>query len=313
MLADRKQAVRWVLAYLGLLVLSGGLEFVERPPNNLPSAVVITYFVLNLGVVPLIAFGMLHYFSSQLKLEQDKSERLLLNVLPAEIAERLKDNKRIFAEHFGAVSVLFADVVGSTRLTIELEPESMVNLLNEVFSYFDTLVDKYGLEKIRTIGDNYMVASGVPRSRIDHAVALANMALEMNAYIYARPSDGRTPIQFRIGMNTGPVVAGVIGQKKFHYDIWGDAVNTASRMESHGIPGKIQITRETYEIIKGDFLCVPRGIVDVKGKGEMETWFLEGPRSDSSDGPANPRRAAGTSDQDPAGIRDRIVVAPTIR
>jgi len=277
MFADREQAVRWLLAYLGLLVLSGGMELFDRPPNNLPSVVVTAYFVMNLSIVPLIAFVMLHYFSSQLKQEQEKSERLLLNVLPAEIAEDLKDNNRVMAKHFDAVSVLFADVVGSTSLTVKLEPETMVNLLNEIFSYFDTLVDKYGLEKIRTIGDNYMVASGVPRARSDHALALANMALEMNTYIYERPTDGGTPIQFRMGMNTGPVVAGVIGQKKFHYDIWGDAVNTASRMESHGIPGKIQITQEMYEILKDDFLCIPRGIVDVKGKGEMETWFLEGP------------------------------------
>lgn len=274
--ADRQQAVRWLLAYLGLVVLSGGMEFLDRPPNNLPSTVITAYFVMNLSTVPLIAFVMLHYFSSQLKQEQEKSERLLLNVLPAEIAEELKDNNRIIAKHFDSVSVLFADVVGSTALTVKLEPATMVNILNEIFSYFDTLVDKYGLEKIRTIGDNYMVASGVPRPRSDHAVALAEMALEMNAYIYTLPIDEGTPIQFRIGMNTGPVVAGVIGQKKFHYDIWGDAVNTASRMESHGIPGKIQITQEMYEVIKDDFLCNPRGIVDVKGKGEMETWFLEG-------------------------------------
>ena len=211
--------------------------------------------------------------------EQEKSERLLLNVLPAEIAKELKDSNRVIADHFDAVSVLFADVVGSTSLTVELTPEKMVSLLNEVFSYFDSLVEKYGLEKIRTIGDNYMVASGVPCPRPDHAIALASMALEMNAYIYNRPTTGDTPIRFRIGMNSGPVVAGVIGQKKFHYDIWGDAVNTASRMESHGVPGKIQITSEMHQLIKNDFACVRRGILEVKGKGEMETWFLEGVRS----------------------------------
>ena len=124
-----------------------------------------------------------------------------------------------------------------------------------------------------------MVASGVPCPRPDHAIALASMALEMNAYIYTRPTTGDTPIRFRIGMNSGPVVAGVIGQKKFHYDIWGDAVNTASRMESHGVPGKIQITSEMHQLIKNDFACVRRGILEVKGKGEMETWFLEGVRS----------------------------------
>ena len=151
----------------------------------------------------------------------------------------------------------------------------MVGVLNEVFSYFDTLAEHYGVEKIRTIGDNYMVASGVPVERDDHAHALAAMALDMNGYIVERRAEGASPLQFRIGMNSGPVVAGVIGHKKFHYDIWGDAVNTASRMESHGIPGKIQIARPTYDLICEDFVCTPRGLVEIKGKGSMETWFLE--------------------------------------
>ncbi|MDP6512815.1 MAG: adenylate/guanylate cyclase domain-containing protein, partial [SAR202 cluster bacterium] len=231
---------------------------------------------------------MLQYFSNQkdsamalLSDEQAKSESLLLNVLPAEIAEELKTSDRTIAQHHDAVSVLFADVVGSTSLTVEYEPTRMVEMLNVVFSYFDTLTDKYGLEKIRTIGDNYMVASGVPKSRDDHAVALANMALDMNAYVTQNPA-GATPLKFRIGMNTGSVVAGVIGQQKFHYDIWGDSVNTASRMESHGEPGKIQITREMYEALGNGFVCVPRGVVDIKGKGEMETWWLEGRISGNS-------------------------------
>ena len=286
MFAGRQQAIRWLIAYVGLLVVSGILEFLDRSPSNLPSSMVNVFFVMNIGVVSLIAFVLLRFFSSQkdaaltlLNQEQEKSERLLLNVLPAEIAKELKDSNRVIADHFDAVSVLFADVVGSTSLTVELTPEKMVSLLNEVFSYFDSLVEKYGLEKIRTIGDNYMVASGVPCPRPDHAIALASMALEMNAYIYNRPTTGDTPIRFRIGMNSGPVVAGVIGQKKFHYDIWGDAVNTASRMESHGVPGKIQITSEMHQLIKNDFACVRRGILEVKGKGEMETWFLESVRS----------------------------------
>ncbi len=248
MFAGRRQARRWLIAYVGLLVVSGILEFLDRSPSNLPSFMVNVFFVMNIGAVSLIAFVLLRYFLSQkdaaltlLNQEQEKSERLLLNVLPAEIAKELKDSNRVIADHFDAVSVLFADVVGSTSLTVELTPEKMVSLLNEVFSYFDSLVEKYGLEKIRTIGDNYMVASGVPRPRPDHAIALANMALEMNAYIYNRPTTGDTPIRFRIGMNSGPVVAGVIGQKKFHYDILGDAVNTASRMESHGVPGKSRL------------------------------------------------------------------------
>ncbi len=155
----------------------------------------------------------------------------------------------------------------------------MVRLLNEIFSHFDSLVEKYDLEKIRTIGDNYFVASGVPRPRPDHAHALARMALDMCEYISSRPpSRTGKRLDFRIGINSGPVVAGVIGRKKFVYDVWGDAVNLGSRMESTGTAGKIQIGRATYELIKDDFACEPRGTVTVKGKGEMETWYLVGLR-----------------------------------
>jgi guanylate cyclase len=288
MFAERKQAVWWLLTYGLLLLVSGVLEFSADDENHLPTAVINAFFVMNVLGPSLVAFFMLQYFSNQkdsamalLSDEQAKSESLLLNVLPAEIAEELKTSDRTIAQHHDAVSVLFADVVGSTSLTVEYEPTRMVEMLNVVFSYFDTLTDKYGLEKIRTIGDNYMVASGVPKSRDDHAVALANMALDMNAYVTQNPA-GATPLKFRIGMNTGSVVAGVIGQQKFHYDIWGDSVNTASRMESHGEPGKIQITREMYEALGNGFVCVPRGVVDIKGKGEMETWWLEGRISGNS-------------------------------
>jgi guanylate cyclase len=179
------------------------------------------------------------------------------------------------------MSVLFADIVGSTALTVDLHPEKMVEMLNEVFSYFDLLTEKYGLEKIRTIGDNYMVAAGVPRPRPDHAHVLALMALEMNTYIVNRRSADGATLQFRIGMNSGPAVAGVVGSTKFHYDIWGDPVNTASRMESNGVPGKIQIAPGMHELIKGDFICTPRGMIEIRGKGLLETWFLEGVRPES--------------------------------
>ena len=190
----------------------------------------------------------------------------------------MKDGSRTIADHFDSVSVIFADVVGFTTLTAKMAPGELVGLLNEFFSYFDSLVEKYGLEKIRTIGDNYMVAAGVPRPRNDHADALARMVLDMIEYCSSRAIVADVPLQFRIGMNSGPTVAGVIGHKKFQYDLWGDAVNTASRMESHGVPGKIQVTRETYDLIKDDFVFTARSAVDVKGKGNMETWFLDGVR-----------------------------------
>lgn len=152
----------------------------------------------------------------------------------------------------------------------------MIGLLNEIYSNFDSLVDKYGLEKIRTIGDNYMVASGVPTPRADHAQALAKMALDMLKYTESLPVQNGTLINFRIGIDSGPLVAGVIGKKNFHYDVWGDTVNTASRMESHGLPGKIQVTKDTYRILKDEYIFELRGKLDVKGKGKMETWFLAG-------------------------------------
>ncbi len=259
-----RQAILWFLGFCGLVVLSGVLQPLVRTSNHLSPLLILVFFVLNINVVSAIIFSMLHYFIRRLRAEYAKSERLLLNVLPREVASILKDNDQTIAEHFDSVSVLFAD----------MSPVEMVDLLNEVFSYFDTLVEKYGVEKIRTIGDSYMVAAGVPRSRPDHAQALAWMALDMCAYIDHELSRTRQGLSFRIGINSGPVVAGVIGRRKFQYDLWGDAVNTASRMESHGIAGKIQITQATYDLIKDEFICELRGAISVKGKGEMTTWYL---------------------------------------
>ncbi len=272
------RARRWLMAYLGLVIVSGFLQPYLRASNNLPPALVLAFFVMNISAIGVVTFVLLSYFVGEknlayrlLRLEQQKSENLLLNILPKDIAAILKNENRTIADHFDAASILYADLVGFTPLTAELPPRDMVELLNEIFSYFDSLVEKYGVEKIRTIGDNYMVASGVPRPRPDHA-----QALEMCEYIRHRPPRAGRRIDFRIGINSGPVVAGVIGYKKFQYDLWGDAVNTASRMESQGEAGRIQITRETYELLKDEFICEPRGKVMVKGKGEMETWYLMG-------------------------------------
>ncbi|HEX6303813.1 MAG TPA: adenylate/guanylate cyclase domain-containing protein [Anaerolineales bacterium] len=282
-IAEPRYAPRWLLGYLALLALGSFLQPYLRSSTNLPDALVVLFFALNIGVVSIIIFILLHYFVREkneayrlLSLEQGRTEALLLNVLPKEIAPILKTKGGTIADHFDSVSILFADVVGFTPLSSELTPEEMVELLNEIFSYFDSLVEKYDLEKIRTIGDNYMVAAGLPRPRPDHPQVMAQMALEMLDYLDKRPAQKGRRISFRVGINTGPVVAGVIGRSKFHYDVWGDTVNTASRMESHGVAGKIQITRATYELIKDEFACEARGIVSVKGKGEMETWFLVG-------------------------------------
>lgn len=270
-------APRWFAAFIGLVILSGVLQPFAGSENNLSTELVIFFFVINLVGVGSLVFLMVAYFVGQKNIFQGKSEALLLNILPGEIVKILRREPRTIADHFEGASIMFADVVNFTPLSETMTPIELVELLNEVFSQFDRLVEKYGLEKIKTIGDCYMVASGVPRARHDHAQALLGMALEMQAFVSANQFLGRQ-LEFRIGLNSGPVVAGVIGRKKFIYDLWGDAVNTASRMESHGVGGTIQITRATYELVKDAFVCEPQGTLNVKGKGEMEVWFVTGCR-----------------------------------
>jgi len=281
-----RRAPLWLGAYLAMLATSGFLQPHVRLVNNLNLGTITVFFVLNIGAVSTIAFILVSYFIGQknqilglLHLEQVKSESLLLNVLPGQVAARLKGGERIIADHFSSASILFADLVGFTPLSARLPPVKMVELLNEIYSHFDSLVDKYGVEKIRTIGDNYMVAAGLPKRRPDHARVLARLALEMNVYLARLVPIHGERLSFRIGINSGPVIAGVIGHKKFSYDVWGDTVNTASRMESQGEPGKIQITHATYELIKDEFVCKPRGKLAIKGKGSMETWFLIGQKA----------------------------------
>lgn len=211
--------------------------------------------------------------------EQEKSERLLLNILPEAIAERLKQGESTIADSFADVTVMFADLVGFTKLSANLSPAELVELLNDIFSAFDDLADKYGLEKIKTIGDAYMVVGGLPTPRKDHAEAIAEMALDILDKINRIPTQQEQALKVRIGIHTGAVEAGVIGSKKFAYDLWGDTVNTANRMESHGIPGAIQVTKITYERLSDKYIWKDRGIVDVKGKGPMRTYLLEGRKS----------------------------------
>jgi class 3 adenylate cyclase len=216
--------------------------------------------------------------TGELRQEKEKSEQLLLNILPAEIAERLMRTNESPAEHFEEATILFADIVGFTSISARIEPLQLVAGLNQIFSAFDQLTEKYGLEKIKTIGDAYMVVGGLPASRPDHCEAIANMALDMQAYMQDAENIFRESLQIRIGINTGPVIAGVIGIKKFIYDLWGDAVNVASRMESHGKPGYIQVTDATYLKLQNKYLLEPRGTIEVKGKGEMMTYWLLGRR-----------------------------------
>jgi adenylate cyclase len=218
-------------------------------------------------------------YLEQLQSEREKSERLLLNILPQSIAARLKDGATVIADSFSNVTVLFADLVDFTRLAARIPASDLVRLLNEVFSQFDWLAELHGLEKIKTIGDAYMVVGGLPSPRDDHAIAVAEMALDMQRVIGRVDSLGGIRLNLRIGVSSGPVVAGIIGSKKFIYDLWGDTVNIASRMESQGELGCIQVSASTYDLLQSTHILRERGRIEVKGKGQMNTYFLEGRQS----------------------------------
>ncbi|HNJ64510.1 MAG TPA: ammonium transporter [Turneriella sp.] len=218
--------------------------------------------------------------------EQARAEQLLLNILPPKVADQLKDSNDIIANSFPEVSVLFADIVDFTRLAHKFRPETIVGILNRVFSVFDELVEKYGLEKIKTIGDAYMVVGGLPNPMANHAEAVANFALESMAQLKRFKLKTGDELTMRVGINTGPVVAGVIGKKKFIYDIWGDAVNLASRMEANGLPGTIQISEHTAARLGGRFVLEERGEIDVKGRGRVKAFFLKGRRAPAGLRPA---------------------------
>ena len=280
-MVGRQQAMAWFLAYATLVLAAFLLQPSLEITSNLPTPVIGAFFLANIVAATGVSFFALNYFVGQkdetlalLDQERGKSDRLLLNVLPREIAEQLKERDQIIATKHPEVTVLFADVVGFTNISEHMEPDQVVAMLNDVFSYFDSLVDRYGVEKIRTMGDAYMVASGVPAPRPDHAQVLAHMALDM--FRYEPTQQLPAPLEFRVGLSSGPAVAGVIGRAKFQYDVWGVTVNTASRMEAHGMPGKIQVSAATHDLLNGEFTCEPRGMVDIKGMGEMETWFLLG-------------------------------------
>jgi adenylate cyclase len=232
----------------------------------------------------LIAFGVLTfvvtvYFVRQRDRFQRQSDDLLHNILPDEIAARLKANTSMIADSFASASVLFADVVDFTPMSAGMSAADLVTLLNRIFTTFDAFVNELGLEKIKTVGDEYMVASGVPVPRMDHAEAVADLALRLRDHVASKEFEGRR-IRLRIGINSGPVVAGIVGTHKFAYDLWGDVVNTASRMESEGLPGFIQISGSTFSLIEDRFVCKRRGLIPVKGKGEMDTYILVSRRSE---------------------------------
>ena len=269
----RKQAVGFLIVFLALLIALAIAHPTLEANNGLPDWAVLMFFVLNIGAASAVTFGLFRYFVTEnrrihelLEIEQDKSEALLSNVLPAAIADVLKDSDETVAEQYDSVSILFADVVGFTPLAESLSANELVETLNSVFTRFDELVTISKAEKIGTIGDSYMVVAGAPDRHADHADVLAHLALEMMAVVEKSTSATAPDLQFRMGINTGPVIAGVIGTTRLQYDVWGDTVNLASRFESHGLPGKIQIGPSTHAVIRDRFRCSHRGTIDIKGK-----------------------------------------------
>lgn len=257
---------------------AGAKDFISKP---LDLAEVLTR-VHNMLEVRLLHLETKRLYD-QVVAEQKVSERLLLNVLPHSVAERLKAGPGIIADSFPEVTVLFADIVGFTKLSESMSPERLVALLNEVFSFFDSIADHRGIEKIKTIGDAYMAVAGLPAPATDHAVRAAHMALDMIEALDRFNQQNGFTLQVRIGIHSGAAVAGVIGKRKFIYDLWGDAVNTASRMESHGVAARAQVTEATRRQLSEPFLIEERGTIEIKGKGEMRTWLLAG-RSKTSAG-----------------------------
>lgn len=272
--APIRQGLIWFGLFLIVLVFSGLAEFyLHLPIPKVERNLQVLFFVINIVGAGTLTFFSLYYFISKNKQEHDRAENLLLNILPEPIAERLKRDPSTIADGYQMVSILFADIENFTVLSQKVSPESLVHFLNDVFSHLDLLAEKYGMEKIKTIGDAYMAVSGIPIWRENHAESAMKMAIEIQNFVKTLRDPSGRPLRMRIGIHSGPVVAGVIGKKKFAYDLWGDAVNTASRLESHGVPGRIQISETTYDLLEDTSRIEIRRLIDVKGKGEMRTYL----------------------------------------
>ncbi len=270
-----ERAMRWFLAYLVLIAVLVVADPFVRTWASTPYAFSLIFFGINTIGPAGIGFLMIRYVDRQRRAAQARSQELLLNVLPAPIARRLEAGEGQIAEQHAAVSVLFADVVDFTPYAEVTPPTQVVELLNEIFSDFDRLADEFGMEKIKTIGDAYMAVAGVPLPRADHADCALRMGIAMLAVVGRhRGADGHV-VTLRVGIASGPVVAGVIGRRKFIYDLWGDTVNTASRMESSGVPGHIQVTPATHELLTNAYPFERREGVPIKGKGPMTTYLLD--------------------------------------
>lgn len=303
-----RESIPWFFAYIVLTAVSGFFDYVlgSGGSGGIPMNTIGVFFALNFAAMSSLLYFLVRYFVIEtekikrqldqqhalLAEEQKKSERVLFNVLPSNIAERLKNNQGLIADGYADVTVMFADLVNFTQLTEQMSPEQMVGLLNTVFSGFDELSEKYGLEKIKTIGDAYMVVGGLTRERSDYVADMANMAIEMNEFVARHPALVKRNLGIHIGIATGPVVAGVIGTKRFIYDLWGDTVNVASRLTDDARQGYILTDKLTYNRLRQDFLFEPPSVLNVKGKGEMASYRLVG-RIGQSNSSSSPLPASG--------------------
>jgi adenylate cyclase len=273
-----REAIPWFMGFLGLVAVSAAIDpALAADAPYVPRGVVVAFFALNIAGVATTAYVLLQYFVRARERALATSERLLLNVLPEPVAARLREGNGTIADACPEVTVLFADIVGFTPLSEQLPAAELVGVLDRVFARWDTLARAAGVEKIKTIGDAYMAAAGIPHPREDHAEAIAELALRMGPAVAHVAAETGLALEVRIGIDSGPVVAGVIGRAKFSYDLWGDTVNTASRMESHAAPGTIQVSPRAYGRLREHYELQPRGIVEVKGKGAMSPYLLLGP------------------------------------
>ncbi len=290
-----REAFGWFIAYLFLLALSGFFDYAListdlKAHPQVPLQTAVVFFALNFAAVSTIVFLLLRFSIVEkqkaqtrlneahhlLQIEQERSERLLLNILPGQVAERLKNSNQTIADGFADVTVMFADIVNFTQIAEGMAPTQVFAMLNRIFSSFDELAEKYGLEKIKTIGDAYMVAGGLNSGDTDYSAAIADMALAMRDLLHDDFVVNESRLEIRIGIGTGPVVAGVVGKKKFIYDLWGDTVNIASRITSEGVPGMIQVDHTTWRRLKDRFEFHEGQMIYLKGKGETEVHRIVG-------------------------------------
>jgi adenylate cyclase len=276
MFGKLKHAPRWIIAFVLLVVLSIPLPHYLDIPIQLTAGQIQLFFLINFLGVGVLVFVMMYYFVGKRNFFQARADALLLNILPEEIAAELKTHGKAVAKHFDDVTVMFTDFKDFTRIAEQMRPADLVESLDTCFNAFDTIISQYAIEKIKTIGDSYMVAAGLPVSSKTHAVDMVSAALEMLDFMRAYTANGKHPaFEIRIGIHSGPVVAGIVGSSKFAYDIWGDTVNIASRMESSGEAGKINISGSTYALVKDRYPCAYRGKLEAKNKGEIDMYFID--------------------------------------